>query len=68
MKVSNALRLKIEGATVSRYAIAKTTGIQQATLSRFIHGQRGLDGKSIDKLAKFFGLELRPVRQKRKGR
>jgi plasmid maintenance system antidote protein VapI len=65
VSVSDMLRRSIERADVSRYAIAKATGIEQSTLSRFISGERGLDGTSIDKLADYFGLELRPTKNKK---
>jgi plasmid maintenance system antidote protein VapI len=68
MTVTDALRRAINTADTSRYLISKATGIHQATLSRFIHGERGLDGSSIDKLAEYFGLELKPSRRSIKGR
>ena len=60
VKVTETLRRAIEQAGVSLYKIAKLTGIEQSTLSRFVRGERGLDGNSIDKLAEYFGLELKP--------
>src|ERR1700730_7243283 len=67
VSVTETLRRAIMGASVSRYAIAKATGIEQSALSRFIHGERGLDGTSIDKLAAYFSLELLPAQTRKKG-
>ena len=66
MKVMETLRRAIKTADVSRYAICKATGIDKAALSRFVHGERGLDGSSIEKLADYFGLELLPAPGQRK--
>jgi plasmid maintenance system antidote protein VapI len=66
MKPSNALRQKILNSEQSRYAIAKSTGLQQATLSRFVNGRTGISSDAVDSLAEYFGLELRPVRKTRK--
>jgi plasmid maintenance system antidote protein VapI len=65
VSVTETLRRAISDAGVSRYAIAKATGIEQSALSRFIHGERGLDGTSIDKLAEYFGLELQAAKKKK---
>jgi transcriptional regulator with XRE-family HTH domain len=67
MKVTDRLRKAITAADVNRRRISQEKGIQESALSRFIHGERGLDGTSIDKLATYFGLELKP-KPKRKGR
>ncbi len=67
MKVTDALRKAITNAKVNRRRISLDTGIQESALSRFIHGERGLDGTSIDTLAAYFGLELKP-KVKRKER
>ena len=51
----------------ANYQIAQETGVHQATLSRFMSGERGLSQEAIDALAEFFDLELVP-RRTRKGR
>ncbi len=48
-----------------RRAISGATGVPESTLSRFVAGKRGLDGTTIDKLAKHFKLELRPKADKK---
>jgi hypothetical protein len=43
---------------VSRYRIAADTKISQATLSRFMSGERGLTITAVDRLCDYLGLEL----------
>ena len=56
--ITERLRGAIESAGVTRYRIAKETGVSEAALSRFVHGKQGLDLSSADKLAAYLGLEL----------
>lgn len=63
--VSETIRAAIETADVTRYRIAKETGIEQSALSRFMSGERGLAMESIDLLAVYFGLELTETRKRR---
>ena len=59
--VSEQLRAAILAAAeagVTRYRIAKETGLEQSGLSRFVRGKVGLDLSSVDKLATYLGLEL----------
>lgn len=56
--VSGQLRAAMKAAAVSRYRIAKETGLEQSALSRFVRGKAGLDLSSVDKLAEYLGLEL----------
>jgi transcriptional regulator with XRE-family HTH domain len=65
--VSARLRTAIKAATVSRYRIAKETGVNESALSRFVAG-RSLDLTSADKLAAFLGLELVASKRKSKGK
>jgi transcriptional regulator with XRE-family HTH domain len=65
--VSDQLRDAIRGARVSRYRIAKETGVEESALSRFVNGTRSLDLSSVDKLAAYLGLELRLTIQNGKG-
>ncbi|MBI1900489.1 MAG: helix-turn-helix transcriptional regulator [Planctomycetia bacterium] len=43
---------------LSRYEIWKRTGVDQATLSRFVNGERLLSLDAVDKLAEALGLEI----------
>ena len=67
--VLDQLRERIEKGDVSRYRIAKETGVDKGALSRFVHGQTGLNFTTAEILADYLGLEIiiRPKRR-RKGR
>ena len=56
--VSVQVRRLIETCGISRYEIAKRTGIDDSTLSRFIAGERGLSCKALDALGQLFDLEV----------
>ena len=65
-KISDQIRLAIEQSGMSRYRIAKETGIDPASLSRFMAGTTGLSTTTVDKLGLLLGLEI--VVQKRRRR
>jgi len=69
-RISDQLRAAIDASGLSRYRICKELGIDQATMSRFMSGERGLTLKVIDRLGEFLGLTLTQWRQvkRRKGR
>jgi len=69
-RISDQLRAAIDASGLSRYRICKELGIDQATMSRFMSGERGLTLKVIDRLGEFLGLTLTQRRQvkRRKGR
>jgi transcriptional regulator with XRE-family HTH domain len=64
-KMSDRIRKTIESATVSRYRIAKDTGIDEATLSRFVAGKSGLSMEALDALFEYFDLDVVQRRKKR---
>jgi transcriptional regulator with XRE-family HTH domain len=64
---SERLRRAIRECGMTRYAISVRTGIDQATLSRFMTGERGLSLRAIDKLMDSLGLEIRPRRERKDG-
>lgn len=64
--MSDQLRKIIDSCGLSRYAIAKATGISQATLSKFALGDRGLPMKTLDRLGEYLGLEFVVRTKKRK--
>jgi transcriptional regulator with XRE-family HTH domain len=64
---SERLRRAIRECGMTRYAISVKTGIDQATLSRFMKGERGLSLSAIDKLMGALGLEIRPRRKRKDG-
>jgi plasmid maintenance system antidote protein VapI len=57
--VTATLRTALERCGETRYAISKTTGIPESTLSRFVAGGKPMRGENIDKLADYLGLELK---------
>lgn len=68
--LTEQLREAIETAGVTRYEIAKQTGVSQAALSKFVLGQRGLSNKAMDAVGEYLGLSICKKRQlrKKKGR
>jgi len=54
------LRTAILTADISRYRLAKVSGVSEAALSLFVNGHRTLTLTSAAKVAKALGLELRP--------
>jgi hypothetical protein len=60
---NDQMRHLIESSGQSRYAISKATDIDQAILSRFMHGKGGLSPSNLDKLAEYLGWEIR-IREK----
>lgn len=63
---SESLRRLIERSGLSRYEIARQSGVSESSLSRFLSGERGLTTDSVDRLAAFLGLSL-TVTRKRNG-
>ena len=63
--LSDQLRAAVQGATVTRYRLSQELGIDQAALSRFVNGERGLSLEAIDKLAAYLGLRLVGPRSKK---
>ncbi len=65
MSISDQLRRAIRATGKSRYWLSGESGVDQATLSRFVRGKVGLTLVTIDRLCRTLGLELR---KKPKGR
>lgn len=68
VKLTDQLRDAIDGSGMSRYAVAKAIGLDQATLSRFMSRKAGLSLDTVDKLGEFLGLELVVTRKPAKGK
>jgi transcriptional regulator with XRE-family HTH domain len=68
--ISDAVRQAIHRSGLSRYEISKMSGVQQASLSRFMTGERGLTTATLDELAPILGLRLifEPTTKKEKNR
>lgn len=56
LKFSDEIRVAIERSGLSRYAIWKATGIDQAALCRFVHGDVGMSLDTLDILADLLDL------------
>lgn len=58
--LSEAIRDAIAASTLSRYAIAKQSGVPESVLSRFMARERSISLETAEKLTSLFGLTLRP--------
>jgi plasmid maintenance system antidote protein VapI len=63
--ISDPLRRAIAESGVAHKQLERETGVTRASIMRFVRGTQFLRLDMADRLAAFFGLELRP---KRKGR
>ena len=55
---SDSLRQEIKDCGETRYQISQETGIDQATLSRFMHKKGGLSIPVLDRLADCLGIQI----------
>lgn len=60
-----AIRDAVEGGRTNYKALERETGVTRASIMRFVKGAQSLRLDMADRLAAYFGLELR---SKRKGR
>jgi len=65
-KLTDQVRQAIDDSGITRYRIAKDTGIDEATLSKFYLGQRGLSMDALNKLGEYLRLTI--VTDRSKGR
>lgn len=63
--MTEAIRKAIAESGLPTLTIAKETGVARASLVRFIQGQRSLRLDCADKLAIYFGLELRSTAKRK---
>jgi plasmid maintenance system antidote protein VapI len=63
--LQRTVRAAVEGGRTSYKALERATGLSRASIMRFVRGAQSLRLDMADRLAVFFGLELRA---KRKGR
>lgn len=56
--MTGVLKAAIEESGLTRYKIAQDTGIEQASLCRFVQGETSLRLDKADALAEYLGLEL----------
>ena len=56
--LTGQLRDAIDDSGLSRYQIAKATGIDESALAKFYNGHRGLSMKALDALGEFLELTI----------
>jgi len=66
-KILDDVRKALEKCKMSRYAIAKKTGVSQTALSLFVNGRRGLGFKAMEKVCDCIGYDI-VLRPKKKSR
>jgi len=59
IKLTEQVRQAIDACGKTRYQISQDTGIDQATLCRFMGGKGGLSNPILDTLGEYLGLEIR---------
>jgi len=65
-KLTDQLRQLIDECGLTRYEIAKRTGIDESALAKFYSGRRGLSMEALNALGEF--LELKIVLGRKPGR
>ena len=61
--ITEALKRAIRAYPASLCELARRSGVAVPILSRFMGGKRGMTSTTLDRLATFLKLELRPVGQ-----
>ena len=56
--LTDQLRQVIDDSGLTRYQIAKATGIDESALAKFYNGHRGLSMDSLNALGKFLQLTI----------
>ncbi len=59
IKLTEQVRQAIETCGKTRYQISQDTGIDAATLCRFVGGKGGLSNPILDTLGEYLELEIR---------
>lgn len=64
-RLADQIRAAIEMSQLSRYEMSKQSGVDEATLSRFVNGKGSLSLESIEKLALVLDLQIVVKSQKK---
>ena len=56
--LTDQLRQAIDDSGVTRYRIAKETGISESALAQFYNGHRGLSMKAMNALGQYLELKI----------
>jgi DNA transposition AAA+ family ATPase len=57
-KLTDQLRQAIDDCGLTRYEIAKHTGIDESALAKFYNGHRGLSMEALNALGEFLELKI----------
>ena len=57
-KLTDQLRQAIDDSGLTRYQIAKATGIDESALAKFYNGRRGLSMGALNALGEFLQLTI----------
>jgi plasmid maintenance system antidote protein VapI len=63
--ITDLLRRTIAESGVPYLTLEQETGLTRASIMRFVRGSQSLRLDMADRLAAYFGLELRPARRKK---
>ena len=58
LKLTEQVRQAIDACGETRYRICKNTGLDNATLCRFMSGERGLSMEALDTVAEYLELSI----------
>jgi plasmid maintenance system antidote protein VapI len=65
MNIGEMLKQKIIACGISRYKISSDTGIEQAALSRLVHGKRTITLETAEILLNYFGFKITKPKAKK---
>jgi transcriptional regulator with XRE-family HTH domain len=57
-KLTDQLRQAIDDSGLTRYRIARATGIDESALAKFYNGHRGLSMEALNSLGEFLQLKI----------
>ena len=66
LPISDVLRKAIVDSGKTFLALERETGVIRQSLMPFARGESGINIEAADKLAQYFGLELRPAAKPKK--
>jgi transcriptional regulator with XRE-family HTH domain len=58
IKLTDQIRRAVDASDATRYAIAKTIGLDHSLFARFMAGKSGLSVQNLDALADVLGLNV----------
>ena len=61
MNMKTTLKQAIRDCGLSDQRLGKLAGVNRLSLRRFLNGETSLSLEAAERLAEFFGLELRPT-------